>query len=255
MGRPLSSGLTDTQRARFQSLFRSQRVLLGASNVAIGAGIDAYPLAGDVDGLTIVQNALSPSRKLTYRQARIAVVGLFLSKPGRRSEIERDRVRAATLFAREKGAFNTLAELLYASGAWADPRTELPVFVPLDVADKLAKRLVAAAVQRGLRSSETKRDTLADKLSQSLHDLAPQMARSWCDFVLRTRVARKTPQAFDFVEELARVGFADCYIAPGREASAFGPEFEVLHRERPCLTAGMAMPRQSKPHLVKGKSK
>ncbi len=245
MTRPVEPGFTASQARVFREKFRACREALRATNADIGTALDKYAakhakaLGGRGDGTRAVTSALARARvKLTHRTARRLVVGLFLSEPARQSEHE------PKCFKREKGGFNELADLLYGFGAWRDARRELPVFIPLDVADKFAEWLAAAAVEHGNGIGDGKRAVLARALRQSLRAQAPLMARSWCDVALKTRVARK-PGAPDVIEGLAQIGFGDRSIPPGRESSSFGPELAVLHRERPELTQGMILPQTS----------
>ncbi|MHB1549593.1 MAG: hypothetical protein ACYCX6_00130 [Vulcanimicrobiaceae bacterium] len=217
-GRPASLGFTAAQAARFRRLFRNQRALVGASNRDIGRAINKFRIAGKADGLTVLQNALSPARKLTHRAARIIVAGLFLG----------DSVRTTGFFEikRRQFALSTLGGALYGDRAW-DPHPAIPAFIPLDAVDSLAARLADG------------RPALRKILSQRLRAEAPAMGRAWCERVRRTPIAGTTPRILEFIqriEGLVRAEFSVSNVEPPELMFSLGPEFGILHRERPDLT-------------------
>lgn len=218
LGRPASPGFTAAQAANFRRIFRKQRDFIGASNKDVGQGIDDFRIAGEADGFTVLQNALSSARKLTHRVARIIVAGLFLG----------ESVRITDFFEikRQQFALTTLGGALYAYRAW-DPNPAIPAFIPLDAIDRLAARL--AAGRPGLRKT----------LSQRLRAEAPAMGRAWCERIRLTPIAGSTPQIIEFIqriEGLVRAEFAVLNVEPPEPMFSLGPEFGILHRERPDVT-------------------
>ncbi|MHB8195862.1 MAG: hypothetical protein ACYDFQ_07250 [Vulcanimicrobiaceae bacterium] len=160
-----------------------------------------------------MQNALSPARKLTHRVARIIVAGLFLGGSGCTAE----------RFEKEKSALTRLGGAMYAYHAW-DPDPAIPAFIPIEAVDRLAARLAPG------------RPALRKKLGQRLRAEAPAMGRAWCERVRRTPIAGTTPRIIEFIklcEGLVRAEFA---AIEQPEMFSLGPEFGVLHRERPDLT-------------------
>lgn len=233
-GRPASPGFTQAQARKFRSIFRKECVSIGVSNTNVGRAIEDYELVGRADGLTVLQNALSPARKLTHRTARILVAGLFLAAERFEKRLERlgdEFVRiidgAIDLrFEKQKLALVTLGGAMYAYHAW-DPDPAIPAFIPLEAIDHLAGRLAP------------KRPGLKKALSQKLRADAPAMARAWCERLRRTPIKGSTPQIIDFIERLERLvraEFPSPQIEPYGLLFSLGSEFEVLRRERPDLT-------------------
>jgi hypothetical protein len=197
-------------------MFRNQRAFIGASNRAVGRAIDKFKIAGKADGLTVLQNALSPARKLTHRAARIIVAGLFLA----------DRGRTAERLEKQQFALTTLGGAMFAYHAW-DPHPAIPAIIPLEAIDRLAERLAPG------------RPALRKMLSRRLHAEAPSMGRAWCERVRRTPMAGTSPRIIEFIElieGLVRAEFPASHLEPPGLMFSLGPEFTILHRERPDVT-------------------
>lgn len=108
-----------------------------------------------------------------------------------------------------------------------DPQPAIPAFIPFEVIDRLVDRLAP----RG--------PALRKRLSQTLRADAPAMGRAWCERVRRTPIAAKTPRIIEFIElieGLVRTDFPAQLDEPHGLMFSLGPEFDVLHRERPDLT-------------------
>jgi hypothetical protein len=233
-GRPASPGFTAAQAASFRRIFRNQCAFIGATNKGVGRAIDDFGIAGNADGLTVLQNALSPARKLTQRVARIIVAGLFLG----------DSERTAERIEKQKCALTALGGALYTYRAW-NPRPAIPAFIPLDAVDRLAAQLAAG------------RPALRKMLSQRLRAEAPAMGRAWCERVRRTPIASTTARIIEFVElmeGLVRTEFAASYAEPQELMFSLGPEFGVLHRERPDLTQDF-LRELARAHAIDARSK
>jgi len=212
-GRPASPGFTAAQAARFRRIFRNQCAFIGASNMDVGNAVDEFGLAGKADGLTLLQNALSSTRKLTHRVARIIVAGLFLGDSGRRAE----------RFEKQKFALTTLGGALYAYRAW-DPHPAIPAFIPLEAVDRLAAHLAFG------------RPALRKIVSERLRTDAPAMGQAWCERVRRTPIPGTTPRILEFIELIEGLVRAEFAIEPPELMFSLGREFDILHRERPDLT-------------------
>ena len=213
LGRPASPGFTSVEASTFRRIFRSQCSNVGASHGDIGRAIDEYGLADNADGVTVVQNALAPARKLTHRTARIIVAGLFLA----------ESVRMTQPLERQQLALTTLGGAMYAYRAWG-PDPAIPAFIPLDAIDALASRLSDG------------RPALRKLLSRRLHAEASTFARAWCEHVRRTPITRTTSQIIAFIElseELVRNEYG---LDSSERIFTLGPEFDTLNHERPDLT-------------------
>lgn len=232
VGRPVSLGFSTAEAIQFRRIFRQQSKLIGASNSETGDAIDRFQLGGKADGLTLLQNALSPKRKLTHRVARIIVAGLFLGKT------IRDDKRSL----RQQNALVALGGAMYAFKAW-DPNPAIPAYIPPEVIDDLAARLAAG------------RRSLGKLLSKRLSEAAPAMARAWCERARRTPIKRKSAKIIETINVLEDMVRAD-YPAPARDEEtlfSLGPEFDILHRERPELTKGF-LSELNRAHSIDGRN-
>ena len=196
----------------FRRQFRIYRTSIGVTNNEIGTAIDNYCIAENSDGLTEVQNALAPQRKLTHRVARIITAGLILA--GEDSPMRNQNKRLALL---------VLGGAMYANRAW-NSKPAVPAFIPLEAIDDLAAWLAP------------KSKNLRIVLSERLRSEAPAMGLAWCEHVRRTPLRGTSAQILDFVnqvESLVRTEFDG--ISPERVLN-LGSEFEIVNRERPDLT-------------------
>jgi hypothetical protein len=264
MSRRVESGFNQNQAARFRKEFRRWCDAYGATNDAVGQGLDALDERDDeadaasakVAGTKEVANAMMTARKLTHRQARRLVVGLFLSESGRQSELrakvlkKKDDQRARAIsdaalacFERERAGLGELVGLLAKFRALRLARApELPVFVAPEHVDKLANRLAEAAMRVvGKRN----RLAVASELGKCLRESAPAMARAWCDATRQPELLRAArlglTEAGRVTENLTKAIFREAYIYQG-EVPSLSPEFDVLDRERPELTQSLDIP-------------
>lgn len=208
-GRPRAPGFTTAQALQFRRIFRAQAAAASVSFTAIGEAIETANLA--VDGVAMVRNALAPSRRLTYRTARVVTVGLLLAIPA-------NATRTQVL------AIDALASALYHFGAFA--RRVPPAFIPKGSIDALATTLAGGG--KALRAA----------LRAKLRAQSPEMGQAWVEWMRRVPIKGNSSQIVGFIErteKLVRAEFPAPYAkAPGPTFS-LGREFDVLLRERPDL--------------------
>jgi len=227
------------------------------SNHDIGKALDVYRLTGSKSpGATAVQNALIPGRKLTHDWAKRLVVGLFLAEPlwklTRQFEADERRLQerasagvvekrkpvdiaAANFLEGERGILREFVSLLVAFKAVSLSRPpQVPAFIPRPSINELADGLSAAAAVLAGVGGEKMRPALAQAMRAYLHRNAAGMARAWADAANHTSFG-------DTIALLARAAFGDDYFSVAAMPS-WGPEFDLLGRERPLLADIMWIP-------------
>jgi len=237
--RPTEPGFTAKQASSFRKAFRAWCDFYSSTNEDIGKALDVHEnLRGrwsEGAGPKAVANAMLKTRKLTHTTARRLLVGLFLSEPARRSESpSRSNQERSFRFKNEHSGFCELVGLLIKFGAL--PLTRLPAlraFIPPVEINRLANDLSAEAVAHVPGISAKMQATLARVLRRYLNLNAPAMASAWCEDVERTSLVR-IAGAEILIAVLARAAFGKAYVYPS-QAPWWGPEFDLLSRERPKL--------------------
>lgn len=227
-------GFNRKQADRFRNAFRRSCAVYGTTNADVGEALDGLLGRTEGSGPKTVANAMLRDRKLTHSLARRLVVALFLSKPARHSDPE----IAAAMLGQLVGLLNELGALRL----FRPP--SLPVFVATEHADELAKQLAEAATR--VHGVGTRRGpAVARALGEYIRARAAAMARAWCDAVQQPALLDAArlglAEAERVTESLAKAIFRESYVYQG-EGPGWGPEFEVLDRERPELMQGLAIP-------------
>lgn len=216
LGRPKSPGFTVAQADSFRRIFSNQRASLRVPNKAISQAIDDFEIGSNADSCSLLQNAFAAKRRLTHRVARIIVAGLILA--------DGDPIPARV--EKQKLALTALGGALYAYRAW-DPDPAVAAFIPFEAIESLADNLSAG------------RPAARRLIIQKLRAEVPAMGRAWCERMRRTPIKGATPRILELVslmEGMVRSEITAFY--PESPASSFylGPEFDILHRERPHVT-------------------
>jgi hypothetical protein len=221
-GRPPKSGVEAESRkaARFRREFRKWRDRCGATNRDVGIALEKHGLCGTSDGMICVQNALTPSRKLTHEWARRLVVGLLLSTPGRSRDAMTDETPGALL------------SLLVAVGAVRTEPPALPaVFIPPSEIASLVAYFGREAA-KGKVLGPKMRGCLTKAMTVWLQDAAPQMARAWVNATHKALGGTYSNER-RLLDRIAGNAFGTDYF------DAFGPqqepELELLYSKRPDL--------------------
>jgi hypothetical protein len=279
--RRLEPGFSDREGERFRNSFRRWREEYGAINADIGAALGHHKElrgggAAEGTGARVVVNALNGSRKLTHEKARRLVVALFLAEPARRSERAIDEESAEQREERahhqhlEYTGYRELVGLLITLGAISGKSPALPVFIGPASADALAQEVSAFIVGNANGIGKPRQPAIRGALLRFFRQKGHQMARAWTDRALQLPTVREWPtartvamiansrdakpmeappmkeqwrevMAGELIEGIYRAEFGDRYIYPS-EVASFGPEFELLERERPALTAFLELP-------------
>jgi hypothetical protein len=226
-GRPPKSGVNAESRnaERFRREFRKWRDHCGATNRDVGIALEKHGLCGTSDGMVCVQNALTPSRKLTHEWARRLVAGLLLSAPARRPDPMCDEAPLVLL------------PLLVAMGAVRiAPPPPPAIFIPYSEIASFVAYIDREAAEEQLLGPKM-RACLTKAMTVWLQNAAPRMALAWVNATHKT-LGGKFSNERRLLDRIAGKAFGINYF------DTFGvewePELEVLLSERPELMSHYA---------------